>query len=46
MKINIKDLTTTELIYLAEYMICVLDCRARNDDGIYDLRFRLQSQKR
>ena len=32
MNANIKDLTTAELIYLAEYMICVLDCRARNDD--------------
>ena len=32
MNTNIKVLTTDELIYLAEYMICVLDCRARNDD--------------
>ena len=32
MKINIKDLTESELIYLAEDLICILDCRARNDD--------------
>ena len=30
MKINIKDLTESELIYLAEDLICILDCRARN----------------
>lgn len=32
MNTNIKDLSIAELIYLAEDMICILDCRARNDD--------------
>ena len=30
--VNVKDLNNAELLYLAEDLICILDCRARNDD--------------
>ena len=32
MKINIKDLNWDELLFLAEDLICILDCRASDDD--------------
>ena len=30
--VKITELTEIELIYLAEDLICILDCKARNDD--------------
>jgi hypothetical protein len=30
--VDIKNLTIPELIYLAENMICILDCKANEDD--------------
>ena len=32
MKINIKDLNWDELLFLAEDLICILDCKASDDD--------------